>query len=107
MKKLSLLALAGALVLSACTEDNPKDNDQRLWYDEPATTWLEALPLGNSRMGAMIYGGVQEDEIQLNEETFWSGSRESPIHRGAPRHEVPHAGQSEDTERQPWRNHRL
>ena len=73
MKKLSLLALAGALVLSACTEDNPKDNDQRLWYDEPATTWLEALPLGNSRMGAMIYGGVQEDEIQLNEETFWSG----------------------------------
>ena len=70
MKKLSLLALAGALVLSACTEDNPKDNDQRLWYDEPATTWLEALPLGNSRMGAMIYGGVQEDEIQLNEETF-------------------------------------
>ena len=73
MKKLSLLALAGALVLSACTEDNPKDNDQRLWYDAPATTWLEALPLGNSRMGAMIYGGVQEDEIQLNEETFWSG----------------------------------
>ena len=73
MKKLSLLALAGALVLSACTEESPKDNDQRLWYDEPATTWLEALPLGNSRMGAMIYGGVQEDEIQLNEETFWSG----------------------------------
>ena len=73
MKKHLLLALAGALVLSACTEDNPKDNDQRLWYDAPATTWLEALPLGNSRMGAMIYGGVQEDEIQLNEETFWSG----------------------------------
>ena len=73
MKKLSLLALAGALVLSACTEESPKDNDQRLWYDAPATTWLEALPLGNSRMGAMIYGGVQEDEIQLNEETFWSG----------------------------------
>ena len=73
MKKLSLLALAGTLVLSACTEESPKDNDQRLWYDAPATTWREALPLGNSRMGAMIYGGVQEDEIQLNEETFWSG----------------------------------
>ena len=73
MKKLSFLALAGALALSACTEESPKDNDQRLWYDAPATTWLEALPLGNSRMGAMIYGGVQEDEIQLNEETFWSG----------------------------------
>ncbi len=73
MKKLSVLALTGALVLSACSEEGVKDNDQRLWYDAPATAWLEALPLGNSRMGAMIYGGVQEEEIQLNEETFWSG----------------------------------
>ena len=73
MKKLSVLALTGVLALSACTEESSKDNDQRLWYDEPATAWLEALPLGNSRMGAMIYGGVQEEEIQLNEETFWSG----------------------------------
>lgn len=73
MKKFSVLALIGVLALSACTEETQKDNDQRLWYDEPATTWLEALPLGNSRMGAMIYGGTQEDEIQLNEETFWSG----------------------------------
>ena len=73
MKKLSVLALTGVLALSACTEESSKDNDQRLWYDEPATAWLEALPLGNSRMSAMIYGGVQEEEIQLNEETFWSG----------------------------------
>ena len=49
------------------------DNDQRLWYDKPATCWLEAVPLGNSRMGAMVFGGTQTDEIQLNEETFWSG----------------------------------
>ncbi|MBR6035985.1 MAG: glycoside hydrolase family 95 protein [Bacteroidaceae bacterium] len=49
------------------------DNDQRLWYDRPATVWLEALPLGNSRMGAMVYGGTETEEIQLNEETFWSG----------------------------------
>ena len=49
------------------------DNDQRLWYDCPATVWLEALPLGNSRMGAMVYGGTEVEEIQLNEETFWSG----------------------------------
>ena len=73
IKKFSVLALAGAMALSGCIEESSKDNDQRLWYDEPATTWLEALPLGNSRMGAMIYGGVQEEEIQLNEETFWSG----------------------------------
>ena len=49
------------------------DNDQRLWYDRPATVWLEAVPLGNSRMGAMVYGGTETEEIQLNEETFWSG----------------------------------
>ncbi len=49
------------------------DNDQRLWYEKPAQHWLEALPLGNSRMGAMVYGGTEIEEIQLNEETFWSG----------------------------------
>ena len=45
-----------------------------LWYDTPATHWLQALPIGNSHLGAMIYGGVETEEIQLNEETFWSGS---------------------------------
>ena len=49
------------------------DNTERLWYDAPATIWLEALPIGNSHLGAMVYGGTQTDEIQLNEETFWSG----------------------------------
>ena len=45
----------------------------RLWYSKPASHWLEALPVGNSHMGAMIYGGTETEEIQLNEETFWSG----------------------------------
>jgi len=49
------------------------DNDQRLWYNTPAKVWLEALPLGNSKMGAMVFGGTDTEEIQLNEETFWSG----------------------------------
>ena len=44
-----------------------------LWYNRPASHWLEALPLGNSRMGVMVYGGTDREEIQLNEETFWSG----------------------------------
>ena len=48
--------------------------NHRLWYSKPATHWLEALPVGNSHMGAMIYGGTETEEIQLNEETFWSGS---------------------------------
>ena len=45
----------------------------RLWYSQPATHWLEALPIGNSHLGAMVYGGTDVEEIQLNEETFWSG----------------------------------
>ncbi|MBO7139941.1 MAG: glycoside hydrolase family 95 protein [Prevotella sp.] len=48
-----------------------------LWYDHPATHWLEALPIGNSTLGAMVYGGTDTEEIQLNEETFWSGSPHS------------------------------
>ena len=46
----------------------------RLWYSRPAGHWLEALPVGNSHLGAMVYGGTDVEEIQLNEETFWSGS---------------------------------
>ena len=46
----------------------------RLWYNQPAQHWLEALPIGNSALGAMVYGGTDVEEIQLNEETFWSGS---------------------------------
>ena len=48
--------------------------NHRLWYNHPATHWLQALPVGNSQLGAMIYGGITTEEIQLNEETFWSGS---------------------------------
>nr|WP_240743367.1 glycoside hydrolase N-terminal domain-containing protein [Ilyomonas limi] len=43
-----------------------------LWYDKPAAAWTDALPLGNGSLGAMVYGGVQEDHIQFNEETLWS-----------------------------------
>ena len=68
----ALLCVVSLLSCSAQRQEE-KDNNQRLWYDRPAQHWLEALPLGNSRMGAMVYGGITEEEIQLNEETFWSG----------------------------------
>jgi alpha-L-fucosidase 2 len=44
-----------------------------LWYDRPAARWLEALPLGNGRLGAMVYGGTDRERIQLSESTAWSG----------------------------------
>ncbi len=58
----------------------------RLHYSKPAAHWLEALPIGNSHLGAMVYGGTDIEQIQINEETFWSGSphnnnsRESKAH---------------------------
>lgn len=51
-----------------------QSQDLKLWYDKPASEWTEALPLGNSRLGVMVYGGSAEEELQLNEETFWAGS---------------------------------
>ncbi|MDX6279487.1 MAG: alpha-L-fucosidase 2, partial [Kribbellaceae bacterium] len=49
----------------------------RLSYDHPAGSWLEALPLGNGRIGAMAFGGVGGDRIGLNDETCWSGGPET------------------------------
>jgi alpha-L-fucosidase 2 len=49
-----------------------------LRYDEPAGEWVEALPLGNGRLGAMVFGGVEEERLQLNEDTFWSGRPYDP-----------------------------
>ena len=65
-KLLFLIALMPFVALNA--------QDHRLWYSQPASHWLEALPVGNSTLGAMVYGGTDTEVIQLNEETFWSGS---------------------------------
>jgi alpha-L-fucosidase 2 len=64
--------IALLFLMVACSAATIAQN-HRLWYSKPATHWLEALPVGNSHMGAMIYGGTDTEEIQLNEETFWSG----------------------------------
>ena len=44
-----------------------------LWYRTPASSWYEALPLGNGRLGAMVFGGAADECIQLNEDTLWGG----------------------------------
>ena len=62
------------LLLCCATFLTGQAQDHHLWYNQPATHWLQALPVGNSQLGAMVYGGVDTEEIQLNEETFWSGS---------------------------------
>ena len=75
---LKLLLTFLALFLSACSNDseNYREN-MKLWYEEPAREWTEALPVGNGRIGGMVFGGIDEERIQLNEESLWAGSRTS------------------------------
>ena len=53
--------------------NNIEDPPFMLWYEQPAAEWTEALPLGNGRLGAMVYGKIHEERIQLNEESLWAG----------------------------------
>jgi alpha-L-fucosidase 2 len=55
----------------------------KLWYRQPALQWVEALPVGNGRLGAMVFGGVMAERIQLNEDTFWAGGPYDPTHDDA------------------------
>ena len=72
MKQL-LLSTAAAITLVVTSAASPHPA-KSLWYDKPATDWeSEALPIGNSRMGAMLFGGITEDRIQFNEQSLWSG----------------------------------
>jgi alpha-L-fucosidase 2 len=72
-----LIAAAGAL--AAQPPPLPPPGDLTLWYRQPATQWVEALPIGNGRLGAMVYGGVETEQIQLNEATLWSGGPYDPV----------------------------
>lgn len=70
MKKIiSLGILIVSFTFISCKEDNP----MKLIYQKPAQNFGEALPLGNGRLGAMVYGGVLQERLSLNDDTFWSG----------------------------------
>ncbi|MCD8175950.1 MAG: glycoside hydrolase family 95 protein [Tannerellaceae bacterium] len=47
-----------------------------VWYSTPATGWMEAIPMGNGRLGMMVYGGIENETIALNEVTLWSGQHD-------------------------------
>lgn len=66
---------AGFMVLSSCSERTQagKETFLKLWYEQPALQWTEALPVGNGRIGAMVFGGVDTARYQLNDATLWSG----------------------------------
>ena len=54
------------------------EGDLVLWYDKPAKKWVEALPIGNGRLGAMVFGGTETEQLQLNEDTVWAGGPYDP-----------------------------
>lgn len=68
-----ILAALGLPVVAPAADVN------LLWYDRPATRWVEALPVGNGRVSAMIFGGVSEERLQLNEGTLWAGGPYDPV----------------------------
>jgi alpha-L-fucosidase 2 len=81
------ILLLSFLFFLSCTKKNPSEKEfspsLMLWYDEPATEWTEALPVGNGRLGAMVFGGTDTENIQFNEETLWSGQPHDYAHEGA------------------------
>lgn len=68
-----------SLILLVCTAScvATQENPLKLWYDKPAREWVEALPVGNGRLGAMVFGNPAQERLQLNEETVWAGQPNS------------------------------
>ncbi|MCX6928007.1 MAG: glycoside hydrolase family 95 protein [Verrucomicrobia bacterium] len=60
-----------------------RDEPMSLWYRQPASEWLQALAIGNGRLSGMVFGGIQRERVQLNEDTFWSGGPYDPTHAEA------------------------
>ncbi len=72
MNKIAMITLIVG-VLYGCSPSK-EQTDLRLWYEQPAKEWTEALPVGNGRLGAMVFGNPVNERIQLNEESLWAGS---------------------------------
>ena len=70
------------ILLLSCQQKDETIKEQLLWYDQPASKWEEALPIGNGRLGAMIFGHPFQECIQVNEESLWSGA---PINSNNPK----------------------
>ena len=76
------LTFAQSGKLSKSINQRSFNTETVLWYETPAKTWEEALPVGNGRLGAMVFGKYGDERIQLNEETYWSGGPYSTVVKG-------------------------
>jgi len=82
MHKQLLIFCTALLLVSGCSKP-VEESYLRLWYEQPAAVWTEALPVGNGSLGAMVFGGVEKERIQFNEETLWTGAPNDYSHPGA------------------------
>src|SRR5689334_62877 len=73
----ALAGCSGARLTSTTRDSRP--NDLVLWYRKPAQEWVEALPVGNGRLGAMVFGGIASERLQINEDSFFGGGPYDPV----------------------------
>ena len=83
MKKNLILSLLLLMVVSGCKTGNRFSPEYVLWYDKPAAEWTEALPVGNGRLGGMLFGDPGSERLQVNEESLWGGVNVPNNNRGA------------------------
>src|SRR5215510_7605122 len=75
MKQALIVLLLVCASFACIAQPLSTDHTNLLWYRQPAAQWNEALPVGNGRLGAMVFGGIQSERLQLNEDTIWAGEK--------------------------------
>src|SRR5581483_2451981 len=83
--RIRTLISIGAVILGSGVCSAQDSNALKLWYRQPAAAWTQALPVGNGRLAAMVFGTVGKEHIQLNEDTIWSGEKRDRSNPEAPK----------------------
>jgi len=80
-----VVLISAPFVIAEAPFQDPKSSKtvSKLWYSQPAAKWTEAMPVGNGRLGAMVFGGIEDERLQFNEDTLWTGKPHDYSHPGA------------------------
>jgi alpha-L-fucosidase 2 len=86
MRRIASALVVAVIALPPSLGTQPSDprRDLRLWYRQPAANWNEALPIGSGRLGAMVFGGIEQEHLQLNEDTVWAGEKRDRLNPAGP-----------------------